>query len=105
MFGTEKMERDIGLFANYPTVVAGPDVKQIPSLHLVVAAVFHLTSRAPGHNQTDVFHLAERRSSCCSHVFRPFPSRLITSPADRHCSDLHGLHYSIVKCPHLIMML
>ena len=84
MFRAQKVEGNIGLVTDYPAVVTGPDVKQISRSHLVVAAVFHSAGRGPGHNYPDVFHFAERRTGRSSNMFRPFPSRLVTRPPDRH---------------------
>src|SRR6266576_792401 len=86
MFRAQKVEGNIGLVTDYPTIVAGPDVKQISRSHLVVAAVFHSASGAPGHNHPDVFHLAERRTGRSSNMFRPFPSRLVARATDHHRS-------------------
>ena len=105
MFRAQKVEGNIGLVTDYPAIVAGPDVKQISRSHLVVAAVFHSASGAPGHNHPDVFHLAERRTGRSSNMFRPFPSRLVARATDYHRADLYRLKSSFFKCPHLIWML
>jgi hypothetical protein len=56
-FRAEKMQRDIGLVADNPAVVARADIKEISSAHLVVAAILHSASGAAGHNHADMFHL------------------------------------------------
>ena len=56
-FRAEKMQRDIGLVADHPAVVAGADIKEISSAHLVVAAIWHSTSGAAGHYHADMFYL------------------------------------------------
>src|SRR5882724_7209082 len=75
MFRAKKMQRHIRLIAHDPTVVAGADVKQISSPHLVIAPVLHLAGGATGYNQADMFHFAKTCAGRCAHVRRPFPSR------------------------------
>src|SRR5438477_5197099 len=104
MLGAEKMERNIRLVTDYPAVVTGSDVKRISRLHLIVAAIFHPASRATGHNQPDMLHLAQGRTGCSSNVFRPFPSRLIIGPANRHRSDPYGFEFSFFECAHFIRL-
>jgi hypothetical protein len=51
------MQRDIGLVADHPAIVARADIKEISSAHLVVAAILQSTSGATGHNEANMFYL------------------------------------------------
>src|SRR5207237_8584259 len=95
------MKRDRPFVTYHPAIVAGPEVKQISRPHLVVAAILHSTSGAAGYDHADMFDFAKRRS----HMLRPFPSRLITGPPDRHRSDLHRFEFSFFECAHFIGLL
>ena len=57
-FRAEKMQRDIGLIAYHPTVVARSDVKQIALMHLLIAPILHSTGGAAGHNHSNMFYFA-----------------------------------------------
>ena len=57
-FRAEKMQRDIGLVANHPAIVARADIKEISSIHLVIAPILHSTDGAAGHNHSDMFYFA-----------------------------------------------
>ena len=74
MFRAKKMEGDIRLLADHPTVVDRSDIKEISSAHLVIAAILHSTGGTTGDNQTDMFHLAKRSAGRSAHMLRPFPS-------------------------------
>jgi len=58
MFRAKKMEGNISLVADHPTLVARSDIKEISSLHLVIAAILHLTSGTAGYNHANMFYLA-----------------------------------------------
>ena len=57
MFRAKKMERNIRLVADDPTIVARPDIKEISSAQLVLAAILHSTGGTAGHNHADMFYL------------------------------------------------
>ena len=48
MFRAKKMERNIRLVADDPTIVARPDIKEISSAQLVLAAILHSTGGTTG---------------------------------------------------------
>jgi hypothetical protein len=58
MLGPEKMEGDVGLVADDPTVVAGTDVKKITGLHFVITAVVHPAGGRAGNHEADVLDFA-----------------------------------------------
>ena len=58
MFRAKKMERNIRLVADDPTIVARPDIKEISRAHLVIAAILHSTGGATGYDHADMFYFA-----------------------------------------------
>src|ERR1700730_1808789 len=104
MVGAKKMERDVGLVAHHPAVVAWPNVEKIACLHLIMASIVHLARGRAGNDEADVFHFAGGSACRWADVLRPFPTRLVTGAANRHRADLHDFEITLFERPHLIGM-
>ena len=74
-FRAQKMQRNIRLIANAPTVVSRPDIKEIARLHDVSSSIRHRTRGFPGYHHANVLHLTKRTPGNRRDVLRPFAPR------------------------------
>ncbi len=93
-----KVERDIRLVADDPTVVRdGRYDKQISGFHFGEPAVCHRCHRLPGNNHSDMLDFAKRRVGKRADIFRPFPSPALSGVFNRHPANANDLEFAFVK--------
>jgi hypothetical protein len=61
-FAADDVQRDIGLFADDPTVMSRWDIEEVTSLHQALAAVVHLGDGLPTEDEPNVLYLARGRA-------------------------------------------
>jgi hypothetical protein len=97
VISAQKVQRHIGLVADYPAIVRfGRDIEQHSLLQLDHSAIVERGSRYAGHDKSDVLDMTAGRAYAWSNVQRPLPSRLIRCTSDRYASEMHEF-----KLPHL----
>lgn len=101
-FRAQKMQRNIRLIANDPTIVARPDIKKIARLHDVSSSIRHRTRGFPGYHHANVLHLTKRSPGNRRDMLRPFPTGFVCRPADRHSADFDEFEPSFLKSANLI---
>src|SRR4051812_14895702 len=94
MLRAEKMEREVRLVADDPTVVSRADIENVARLHFIIAAVIHPAGGRTGNDEADVLNFAQGRAGCWPDVLGPFPSWLVTRAADGHRTDLYDLEFA-----------
>ena len=85
----KKMQRYVRLIAHHSTVMPRRDVENVSGFHLDHPPVIHRRGRPPGDHHAHVLHSAALRPRRAPHTDRPFPSRLIRRPSDRHPAQPH----------------
>ena len=81
--GAHEVERDVGLVAHDPAVVAGRHVEQVARPHHHLGPVVHQDGRAARHHHADMLHLAARVRPAPD-VLRPLPAGLVGRAPDGH---------------------
>jgi hypothetical protein len=100
----KKVERHVPLVPHHPAVVAGPNVKEIARLHFIVTPIIHLARGATRNDQANVLHHAGRGARGETDMLRPFPTGLVTGPANRHRADFHDFEITLFERPHLVRL-
>src|SRR5271155_2947802 len=102
---THKMQRDIRLIADHPTIVPRRNIEDIARFHLDDAAIVHRSRSPPRNHQADMFHHATLRPRGLPHVQRPPPARLVSRASNPHSAHLDPLKLTLFKSPHLVRIL
>jgi hypothetical protein len=103
LFGTEKVERDVRLIADDPTIVRDwRNVEKIAGFEFNHATVIERNGCSSGKNQADMFDGATRRAYAWTNMLAPFPARLISRTPNRHPSDVHQFEFPFFHRTHFI---
>src|SRR2546423_362862 len=91
----EKVQRDIGLVAQDPTVVRNRwNIKEIARAHFLNSATLKGGGRRSRKNYPDVFDSAMRCAGRRADVFAPFPTGLIGSSSNCHFPNADNLEFA-----------
>src|SRR5215831_10934049 len=101
----EKMQGDVGLVADHPTVVSGCDVEDVSRAHLGDRAVVHRRGRAAGDDDADMLDRAARGANSRADMQRPSPARFVSRAADRHAAYPHNLELTFLERPNFVWLL
>src|SRR5271169_1435547 len=96
------MQRHIRLAAHYPTVMSRRNIKHIARVHLNHAAIIHSRGGVSGNYHSDMLHTTTRNAHRLADMFRPFPTRLVSSTAHGHAADLDNLELALLEHPDLV---
>src|SRR3954467_11505484 len=81
------VQRDVGLVAHNPAVVARRDVEEVARPHDPLLPVVHPHRGAAAEDQTDVLHRARGLARRRTDMLRPAPARLVGGAAGGHGTD------------------
>jgi AraC-like DNA-binding protein len=95
------MQRDVGLIADDPAVVAGRDREQITRFHRGFGSIGHLDRTPPADHQPKMLSRAEVRADERTDVLRPSPAGLIRGSPDHLAGDLEHLKSPVRELPDL----
>src|SRR5215470_13984757 len=98
----EHMQRDVGFIADYPAVMSGRNIENIPGSHFYHRAVIHLRGRTARNDQADMLDGAPCRTCRSPDVQRPFPPRFISRPSNTDASDAHYLEFPSREGPDFV---
>src|SRR5579885_176203 len=98
----QQVQRNVWRLAHHPAVVPRRNEKNIPRAKLVNRAVIHRRRRRARNHDSHVFHLATLGAGRSARVRRPFPTRLVRRPPQRHPADAHNLEPAFFKCANFV---
>jgi hypothetical protein len=82
--------------------VSSLDVKRVAGLDLDDFAALHSDGSPARHDQSNMFHSAERLTKAPPNMLRPFPARVVCGPPDRQVTNSNDLEFPLVESTHLI---
>jgi hypothetical protein len=88
----KKVERDIWLITNDPTVVRHRwNIKELTRAQFEDTSILESGRGGAGEHQANVFNVATGGSHTGADVHAPFPAGLVGSSTDRHTAEVYQL--------------